>query len=102
MNSNYFESIMTSDERCLVDIKTIIIIAQEVFCKMENIFTNIKLPTAMLKCYIEPIQLYTYEAWSREAVKHLMAAKLWFMREMERIWADRKTNKTVLQETGKS
>lgn len=98
MNSNYLESIMTSDERCLGDIKTRIIKAREAFCEIENILTNIKLSIAVLKCYIEPIQLHAYETWTiiRQAVKHLVAAKLWLMKEMERIWADRKTNKTVL------
>lgn len=42
---NYLGTIITSDERCLAEIRTIIAVAKVAFCKMENIL-NIK-----IECY---------------------------------------------------
>ena len=103
---SYLGTVITSDGRCLEEIRTRIAIAKVAFCKMKNILTNKKISIEtrkrVLKCYIEPVLLYGCEAWtmSRQAEKHLMAVEMWFLRKMQRIpWTDRKTNEQVLQET---
>ena len=106
---NYLGTVITSDGRCLEEIRTRIAMAKVAFSKMKNILTNKKMSIEtrkrVLRGYIEPVLLYGCETWtmSSQAEKHLMAAEMWFLRKMQRIpWTDRKTNDQVLQETNEN
>ena len=106
---NYLGTVITSDGRCLEDIRTRIAMAKVAFSKIKNILTNKKMSIEtrkrVLRCYIEPVLLYGCEAWtlSSQAEKQLMAVEMWFLRRMQRIpWTARKTNDQVLQETNES
>merc|ERR1712002_443702 len=66
--------------------------------------TNKKLSQVMkvrlLKCYIEPILMYSCETWTltNKIRKQLEATEMWFLRRMMRIpLTDRKTNNEVLE-----
>ena len=79
---NYLGTVISSNGKCLDEIRTRIAIAKTAFSKMKNILTNKKISLEVrkrvLKCYIEPVLLYVYESWkiNKEAEKHLLAVDL--------------------------
>ena len=94
---NYLGTLITSDGKCLDEIRARIAMAKVAFYKIENILTNKKMSFTtrkrVLKCYIEPVLMYGCEAWtmSKQAENHLMAVEMWFLRKMQRIpWTDKK------------
>ena len=76
------------------------------FQKMKTVLTNshisIQTRKGTLECYIEPILMYGYEAWtiSKQAQKKkLEAVEMWFLRRMMKMpWMTKKSNDTVLKE----
>ena len=100
----YLGSNITSDGRCVSEIKKRISIAKIKFNKMKGILSNsnISLKTRLnvLKTYIWSTMLYGAETWtiSKLMEKRLQAAEMWFYRRMLRIsWQDFKTNEEVLR-----
>ena len=65
---NYLGSLITSDGRCMTEIKKRIATAKEVFQRMSNILKSrsISLKTRLraLNCYVIPVLTYGYEAWT--------------------------------------
>ncbi|GFO11222.1 RNA-directed DNA polymerase from mobile element jockey [Plakobranchus ocellatus] len=54
-----------------------------------------------IKCYIEPVLMYGYEAWtiSKQIQDKLESTEMWFLRSIFRIpWTAKKTNERVLNE----
>ncbi|GFO27285.1 RNA-directed DNA polymerase from mobile element jockey [Plakobranchus ocellatus] len=76
---------------------------------MKTILTNkhiyIETRKRVLQCYIEPVLMYGYEAWtiSKQIQNRLEATEMWFLRiRMLRIpWTAKKTNERVLNEANK-
>ncbi|GFO00473.1 RNA-directed DNA polymerase from mobile element jockey [Plakobranchus ocellatus] len=75
---------------------------------MKTILTNkhisIETRKRALQCYIEPVLMYGYEAWtiSKQIQNKLEAREMWFLRRMLRIpWTTKKTNERVLNEANK-
>ena len=65
---NYLGSLITSDGRCINEIKRRMAQAKASFQNMKSILTNKRLSLGVrkrvLQCYIEPILLYGCESWS--------------------------------------
>ena len=65
---NYLGSLITSDGRCINEIKRRMAQAKAFFQNMKSILTNKRLSLGVrkrvLQCYIEPILLYGWESWS--------------------------------------
>ena len=105
----YLGTMVTSDGKCLQEIKSRTAQAKSVFQKMKSVLTNPKLTfkvrRRILQCYIEPIMLYGSEAWTinQQVQKHIETTEMWFLRRMLRIpWTARKTNEEVLNEAGET
>ena len=77
----YLGTMLTSDGRCTIEIKSRIAQAKAVFQKMKNLLTNksisMKVTKRVLQCYIEPVLFYGCEAWTvtNELQKRLEALK---------------------------
>ena len=75
---NYLGSLITSDGRCINEIKRRMAQAKASFHNMKSILTNKRMSLGVrkrvLQCYIEPILLYGCESWSME---------MWLLRRME-------------------
>ena len=65
---NYLGSLITSDGRCINEIKGRMAQAKAYFHNMKSILTNKRMSLGVrkrvLQCYIEPILLYGCESWS--------------------------------------
>jgi hypothetical protein len=103
----YLGTIITSDGRCVTEIKSRVGQAKASFLKMKNILCNqsisIKVRKRTLQCYIEPVLLYGCEAWTinKQMQNSLEAAEMWFYRRMLKIpWTAKKSNVMVLNEVG--
>ena len=98
----YLGTIITSDGRCVTEIKSRTAQAKAAFQKMRNILCNnslsIEVRKNILKCYIEPILLYGSEAWTIDNIarKHLEATEMWFYRRMLKISWTAKTSNTII------
>ena len=100
----YLGALVSSDGRN-TEISARIVQAKMTFQKMKIVLTNshisIHTRKRTLECYIEPILMYGYEAWtiSKQAQKKLEAVEMWFLRRMMKIsWIAKKSNDTVLKE----
>ena len=74
----------------------------DVLTVLTNPHISIHTRKRTLECYIEPILMYWYEAWtiSKQAQKKLEAVEMWFLRRMMKISCmAKKSNDTVLKET---
>ena len=97
---NYLGSFITSDGRCINEIKSRMAQAKASFQNMKSILTNYKrlslgVRTRVLQCYIEPILLYGCESWSmtKQTATSIEAMEMWFLRRMLRVYiVDRKQN----------
>ena len=100
----YLGALVSSDGRN-TEISARIVQAKMTFQKMKIVLTNshisIQTRKRTLECYIEPILMYGYEAWtiSKQAQKKLEAVEMWFLRRMMKTsWIAKKSNDTVLKE----
>ena len=103
----YLGSTITSDARCITEIRKRIGIAKTSFQKMRTLLCNIKInmKTRMraLKTYVWSTLTYGCETWTlnKEAQDKLEAFEMWTIRRMLRIpWTAKKSNKEVLQQAG--
>ena len=100
---NYLGSLITSDGRCINEIKRRMAQAKASFQNMKSILTNKRLSLGVrkrvLQCYIEPILLYGCEAWSmtKQTSTSIEAIEMWFLRRMLRVsWTEKRTNLEIL------
>ena len=106
-NCKYLGSNITSDGRCVTEVKCRIAQAKRAFVELDNILKNKKMSIRtrmrVLKCYVHPILRYGCEAWTlnAELKRAINAFEMWCLRRMQRIsYVTRKTNKEILQQTG--
>ena len=87
---NYIGSLITSDGRCINEIKRRMAQAKASFQNMKSILTNKRLSLGVRKrvmqCYIEPTLLYGCEAWSmtKQILTSKEAMEMWFLRRQEK------------------
>ena len=100
---NYLGSLITSDGRCINEIKRRMAQAKASFQNMKSILTNKRLSLGVrkrvLQCYIEPILLYGCESWSmkKQTSMSIEATEMWFLRRMLRVsWTEKRTNLEIL------
>jgi hypothetical protein len=105
----YLGVMVTSDGRCLTEIKSRIGQAKAAFQKMRNILCNkslsLNIRKRVLKCYIEPVLLYGCESWNvnEQMKRNLEATEMWFLRRMMRIpWTAKVTNNDCLEMANES
>ena len=100
---------VTQDGRSLSEVNTRIAQAKIVFKIMKSILTNKNMSISMatrqrvLQCYVEPILMYGFEAWtiSKPIQKKIEAVEMWFWRQMLKIpWTAKRTNAEVMEEAG--
>ena len=97
---NHLGSLITSDGRCINEIKRRMAQAKTSFQNMKSILTNKRLSLGVrnrvMQCYIEPILLYGCESWSmtKQTLSSIEAMGMWFLRRMLRVGSivDRKEN----------
>ena len=96
---------ITSDGKCITEIKKRIATAKDAFQKLSLILKNrnISMTTKfrVLKTYVWSTLTYGCECWTitSDIEKKIEAAEMWFIRRMLRIsWAEKKTNVNVLRE----
>ena len=83
---NYLGSLITSDGRCINEIKRRMAQAKASFQNMKSILTNKRMSLGVrkrvLQCYIEPILLYGCESWSmtKQTSTSIEAMEMWFLR----------------------
>ena len=101
----YLGSIMTSNAKSTVDTTCRIAVAKNSFTEMKAILTNLKkqfqLKYQILTCCITPILLYGSENWTlnKTGMRKIKAAKMWFLRRMEKVKWTEKINEEVLNKT---
>ena len=100
---NYLGSLITSDCRCINEIKSRMAQAKASFQNRKNILTNERMSLGVrehvLQCYIEPILLYGCESWSmtKQTLTSIEAMEIWFLRRMLRVsWTEKRTNLEIL------
>ena len=98
---DYLGSLVTSDKKCLRNIKKRIALAKQAFNNKKTILTNkkisIQIKKRFLKIYIWSTFLYGYELWtiSKETQNHLEAAEIWFYQRLMCIpWRKRQMRKS--------
>ena len=101
----YLGSIITEDNRCLMEVKRRIALAKQAFMNKKNILTskhmNIEVRKSFAKSFVWNTLLYGSESWTMGKVERnrLESAEMWIWRKMTRTsWIERKTNLEVLRE----
>ena len=100
---NYLGSLITSDGRCIDEIKRRMAQAKASFQNMKSILTNKRMSLGVrkriLQCYIEPILLCGCESWSmtKQTLTSIEAMEMWFLRRMLRVsCTEKRTNLEIL------
>jgi len=97
----YLGSILSSDGRCLDDVKARIGMAKDAFNKRRELLIKSfskDLKKRMIKTLVWPVAMYASETWTlrKQDVDRLNAFEMWTWRKMERVsYLDRKTNEEV-------
>ena len=106
-NFKYLGSNITSDGRCVTEVKCRIAQAKRAFVELDNILKSKKMSIRtrmrVLKCYVHPILQYGCETWTLNAElrRAINVFEMWCLRRMQRIsYVTRKTNEEILQQTG--
>ena len=87
----YLGSNITSDGRCVTEVKCRIAQAKRVFVELDNILKNKKMTIQtrlrVLKCYVHPILQYGCETWTLNAElrRAINAFETWCVLRMQRI-----------------
>ena len=104
---DYLGSMVTSDCRCVREIKRRIALAKKAFMEKKAILAdkklNIMLRLRLLKCYVWSTLLYGCESWTMNSncKQKLEAMEMWCYRRMMRIsWVKKISNKCVLKIVG--
>ena len=98
---------ISSNGKCLQEVKTRIAKAKDTFNQMKAITKNkcisVETKIRITKVYVWSILLYGCECWTidRDIENRLNAAEMWFLRRILRIpWTDRVSNDNVLARAG--
>ena len=101
----YLGYMITSDGKCITEIKKRIATAKDAFKKLSLILKNrnISMTTKfrVLKTYVWSTLTYGCECWTitSDIERKIEAAEMWFIRRMLRIsWTENKLNVNVLRE----
>ena len=101
----YLGYMITTDGKCITEIKKRIATAKDAFQKLSLILKNrnISMTTKfrVLKIYVWSTLTYGCECWTitSDIEKKIEAAEMWFIRRMLRIsWTEKKPNVNVLRE----
>ena len=101
----YLGYMITSDGKCITEIKIRIATAKDAFQKLSLILKNrnISMTTKfrVLKTYVWSTLTYGCECWAitSDTEKKIEAAEMWFIRRILRIsWTEKKPNVNVLRE----
>ena len=96
---------ITSDGKCITEIKKRIATAKDAFQKLSLILKNrnisMTIKFRVLKTYVWSTLTYGCECWTiaSDIEKKIEAAEMWFIRRMLRIsWTEKKPNVNVLRE----
>ena len=82
----YLGYLITSDGRCISEIRKRTAMAKDAFHKMKPILMNRNISTAtknrVLKTYVWPVLLYGCECWTmnKDIERRLEATEMWFIR----------------------
>jgi hypothetical protein len=104
----YLGSMLTNDERCTCEIKSITAMAKAAFNKKKALFTSnmdLELRKKLVYDSMWSTGVYVAETWTLRAVdqKHLESFEMWFWRRMEKIsWTDHVRNEVLLRVKEKS
>ena len=84
-NFKYLGSNITSDGRCVTEVKCRIAQAKRAFVELDNILKNKKMSMRVLKCYVHPILQYGCETWTLNAElrRAINAFEMWCLRRMQ-------------------
>ena len=100
---NYIGSLITSDGRCINEIKRRMAQAKAYFHNMKSILTNKRMSLGVrkrvLQCYIEPILLYGCESWSmtKQTLTSIEVMEMWLLSRMLRVsWTEKRTNLEII------
>ena len=100
----YLGSMITSDSRCIEEVKIRCGKAKATFKKLDTFLTNprisITVRKRILQRYVKPVLTYGYEAWiiTKQIKKKIEATEMWFVRRMLRLpFTARMTNDKALQ-----
>ncbi|GFR71049.1 endonuclease-reverse transcriptase [Elysia marginata] len=103
----YFGYTISSNGKCLPEVKRRIAIAKEAFFRMRPIMKSntisLDLKVRLTKIYVWSILMYGYERWTldKETIRRIEAAEMWFLRRVLKIsWAERTSNEEVLRRAG--
>ena len=93
----YLGYLITSDGRCISEIRKRTAMAKDAFHKMKPVLMNRNISTTtkkrVLKTYVWPVLLYGCECWTmnKDIERRLEATEMWFIRRMFRIsWKEKK------------
>ena len=100
----YLGYTLSSNGKCLKEVKIRISMAKEAFSRMRAIFKNrsisIGTKIRLTTTYVWSILLYGCESWTldKDIERRLEAAEMWFLRRTLRIsWTDKVKNEEVLR-----
>jgi len=100
----YLGYTLSSNGKCLKEVKIRISMAKEAFSRMRAIFKNrsisIGTKIRLMTTYVWSILLYGCESWTldKDIERRLEAAEMWFLRRILRIsWTDKVKNEEVLR-----
>ena len=101
----YLGYMITSDGKCITEIKKRIATAKDAFQKLSLILKNrnisMKTKFRVLKTYVWSTLTYGCECWTitSDIEKKIEAAEMWFIRRMLKIsWTEKKPNVNILRE----
>ncbi len=98
---SYLGSLITTDGRCIREVKKRIIQAKEAFWKNKEVMRgdiNLDLKLRLLKCYVYSIVSYAAETWtfSKEMKKRIRAFEMWTYRRILKIsWTEKVKNEVI-------
>ena len=105
----YLGHMITSDGRCIQEIKRRISMAKDSYRKFRPIMNNRNIESntkiRIIKTYVWSVLLYGSECWkiNKECERRIAASEMWFYRRMLNIkWQDRISNQQVLSQIGLS
>ncbi|GFR57495.1 endonuclease-reverse transcriptase [Elysia marginata] len=104
----YWGYTISSNGKCLPEVKRRIAIAEEAFFRMRPIIKSntisLDLKVRLTKTYVWSILImYGCERWTldKETIRRIEAAEMWFLRRILKIsWAERTSNEEVLRRAG--
>ena len=98
---------ITADGDCSNEIKILLFLGRKVMTKLDSILKNrdICLPRKvhLVKAMAFPVVMYGCESWTTKKAEHrrIHVFELWYWRRLLRVpWTARRSNQSILKETG--